>query len=33
MPFSVTALYSNSPNATFDADYYTKTHLPLMVQH
>ena len=33
MPFSVTALYSNSPDATFDAEYYTKTHLPLMVKH
>lgn len=33
MAFSVTALYSNSPDATFDADYYTKTHLPLMVKH
>jgi len=32
MPCSVTALYPNTPDATFNLEYYTSTHLPMVAE-
>jgi len=32
MPCSVTALYPNTPDATFNLDYYTAKHLPMVAE-
>jgi uncharacterized protein (TIGR02118 family) len=32
MPFHATVLYPNEDDATFDMDYYLKTHMPLVME-
>jgi uncharacterized protein (TIGR02118 family) len=32
MPFHATVLYPNDEDATFDKDYYLKTHMPLVME-